>query len=173
MGRSAVLANVVDYLKTGAQTGNGAISFLGDVFGHFPKFLAEQSLFEGQVAGAPSGAFIWAWLGSRKEKRISLQGPPAGGKMRYYDLRLQCVMVSAQSTAESAGADNDTFLDTLHDYIVASKVAGGGGAVWQWAEGATSFGFDYVETVGDPQLNKDRGVIHIYTAISIVVLEEA
>jgi len=173
VGRAAVLANVVDYLSAGSEPEGGQITFLGEVFGHFPKFLAEQTLFDGQPVGAPSGAFVWAWLGSRKEKRMSLQGAPAGGKMRYYDLRLQCVFMSAQPTADAAGADNDTFLDALHDYIVASKVAGGGGAVFQWAEGSTAFGFDYVEDVGDPQLDEDSGVIHIYTAISITVLEEA
>jgi len=172
MGRTTVLANIVSYLGQATQGGPHQIPFLGAVYGNIPKFISEETLFDGQVTGVGTGAFIWAWLGPSYETRRNVQGAPPGGKMRYYTLKLQCVVLSTHPESEDAQADNNTFLDALHDYIVASKIAGGGGAVWQWAEGTTFGGPDYHEDPGDPEVT-DQGVTHMYTGVQIIVAEES
>jgi len=165
MSGSDVLTACATYL----QRGVGTIPHLSDVFENPPKFTNKSAFYDGPVPGNTSGALIWLWLGPQYARRIDLQGAAPGGKMYYYDLHLQCVMLCSADLAETADADNRDFLDGLTSWIDADKKANST-VVFQWGEGKFPNGEDLNFEPGWP-MGMNNGVTHVYTKGTVAVCE--
>lgn len=166
MSGANVLAAVATYLESGV----GTIPHLADVFQNPPKFVNKGAFYEGPIPeGAPSGALIWLWLGPQYAKRADLQGQAAGGKMYYYDLHLQCVLLCSSALAERADQENRAFLDGLTSWIDGDKKAGST-AIFQWGEGKYPFGEDMHFEPGWP-VPLNNSITHVYTKGTVVVCE--
>jgi hypothetical protein len=129
MGRAAVRQAVAEYLST------AGITNLGTVFQHPPKFTPEGDFVANNDPGHTSGAVIFVHLREQSERRIALGGPTSGLKMRAYSVGLVCVFRSKTADTQDVGAENDAFLDSLVEAILANRNAGAPDAVFQWGEG--------------------------------------
>ncbi len=166
--RVAVTAAIQTYLQ------NAGITYLSNVYSYPAKFTPEGEFFAGEDPGTESGALIFMRLANQHDVRMSLQGLPPGGKMVYYDLELTILFRSTKPKSQDAGADNDTFLDSLLEAIRASKTAGTTGVVWQWGEGSTRGGSDLELEVFYPRpLASSNGVTQTNSRLKIAVLQYA
>lgn len=175
MSRASVLSIVGTYL----QGGIGTIPHLSEVNINPPKFVNKGAFYEGGVPNnAESGAIIWLWLGPQYAKRTGYQGNQPGGKMVYYDLHLQCVLLCASAKSENADNDNNAFIDGLTAWIEKDKRAGdttptSGStvpALFQWGESDTPFGKDMEFEPGWP-IPLNNSITHVYTKGTVIVCE--
>ena len=107
MSRTAVRAQVATYLS------GAGVTFLNTVKPFPAKFTSEMEFFQGEDPGHSSGAIVYLYIASQKESRIALGGANNGRKAMEYEFVLDCFMRSMHRKSEDAGADNDTFLDSL------------------------------------------------------------
>ena len=151
------------------------VTYLADIYPYPAKFTPEGEFFSGEDPGTDSGAMIFMRLSTQHDVRMSLQGLPPGGKMVYYKLELTNLFRSTKPESQDAGADNDTFLDSLLTTIRASKTAGTtDGTVWQWGEGSTRGGNDLNLEVFYPRpLGARNAVTQTNSHLTISVLQYA
>ena len=162
-----VLSAVAQYLESGI----GTIPHLAQVYENPPKFINKGAFYDGpNPNNAESGAVVWLWLGPQSAERINLQGSAPGGKMYYYDLHLQCVLLCASSQSETADQDNRDFLDGLTTFIEADKKANST-VVFQWGEGKLHGGVDMQFEPGWPVDVKANSTTHVYTKGTVIVCE--
>ena len=167
-------ANVLTAIGTYLKSGVGTIPHLSQVLTNPPKFLNKGAFYEGGVpANASSGAIIWLWLGPQYAKRADYQGNAPGGKMYYYELHLQCVLLCTSAKSENADTDNRAFLDGLTTWIERDKNAGAPSTIFQWGESDTPFGPDMHFEPGWPQTNGTgaNATTHVYTKGTVIVCE--
>lgn len=172
MGREAVRAAVQSYLDPAAS----GISHLGTVYAHPAKISPEGDFYANDDPGTDSGAVIYIYLGHSSSKRISLRGNTAGGKLRSYDLVLDCFIRSNAPTAQEAGAFSDQFLDELIARIEADKTAGTGrdGTIFTWGEGSSVGAPDIEVTAMYPRPIKGKqSTTQVWAQIRLTVLETA
>lgn len=167
MSGTDVLAAVAAYLQSGA----GTIPFLSQVYENPPKFINQGAFYDGPIPGnSSSGAIIWLWLGPQSARRIDLQGAAPGGKMYTYDLHLQCVLLCKAAEAETADANNRSFIDGLTKFIDADKKANST-VVFQWGEGKFPGGEDMNFEPGWPVEVQANSTTHVYTKGVVSVCE--
>jgi len=164
MPRATVRAAITSYLSS------QNIALLSTVMPHPPKFTVDGTIFQGVTPGTGTGAVIYIHLAEQDEHRIELRGNAPGGKARPYVVSLICVMHSKKRTTQEAGADNDTFLDSLVAAIEANKNAGQPGVVFLWGEGSDLYGTDIKVTAEMPRPMK-LGVSQVYSRVDVIALE--
>jgi len=167
--RGAVVAAIQTYLQ------NYGVTYLSNVYAYPAKFTPEGEFFSGEDPGVDSGAMIFLRLARQHEDRIVLEGLPPGGKMVYYTCEMTILFRSMKPKSQDAGADNDTFLDSLLGAIRASKVCGTtDGTIWQWGEGSTRGGPDLdLETYFPRPLAGSNGVTQTSSRLNVSVLQYA
>jgi hypothetical protein len=170
-----VKAAIASYLQSGMAANGGPIPLLNAVISNPPRFVGEFVAYSGQGPGAnSSGAIIWLSLGAQGARQITEQGQPAGGKMYWYEMKLQCVLLSTRRKTEDAANDNDLFVDGLCEWIDHDKNAGTGypnGLIFQWGQGRyPSGGDDILFERGWPKPRK-QGPSHVYTKGTVIANE--
>lgn len=164
MGRAAVRQAVADYLSSAGVTG------LSKVFQHPPKFTGEGEFVASSDPGHTSGAVIFVHLREQNERRIAVGGATSGLKMRVYSVGLICVFRSKTANTEEVGADNDAFLDSLVDAILASRTAGAPDAVFQWGEG-DDFGETDVHVSAEMPRPLRLQASQVFSVVEVTALE--
>lgn len=171
MGYTTIRQAVYDYLNAGTQAnGNGAITFLSQVYAKPRKFTPDLAFTEGEDPGTQSGALIFLHFGTRKRQRITLGGLHGGQKFVTYDLTMICKFRTQKPLSEDAVTDNDTFMDALTTYIEADRLANAPGVIWQWGEGGINGGTDIDSHVDLPH-TVNQGVTGINSLVYVTVTE--
>jgi len=167
MSRAAVRDAVVSYLSS------AGIEFLSTVKAFPPKFTSEQEFYSYDGDDSHnSGAIVFVWISSQRESRIALGGPHDGRKAVEYEFALEVYFRSSHPKAEDAGADNDTFLDSLTAAIRADRNAGAPSVIFQWGEG-TFPGSTDIEVASDfPRVLRGSGsATQTYSNVRVSVVE--
>ena len=174
VSRTTVRSAIQTYLQGKSQSGNGAISSLSTVYGFPPKLTKEGDFFADDDPGTQSGAVIYLYIEHEVRKGIELRGAPAGGKLVDYTFILNCYFRSMKQKAEDAGADNETFLDSLVTAIELDKTAGAPGVIFHWGEGSGTWrGPDIEITSYYPRpLSSSAGVMQVYSEVRVHVVEQ-
>ena len=151
------------------------VTALSNVYPYPAKFTPEGEFFSGEDPGTQEGAVIFLRVASQNERRMSLQGAPAGGKMVMYSLDMTIIFRSMLPRTQDVGAANDAFLDSLLFAIRASKTAGtSDGTIWQWGEGSQVGGQDIELEVFYPRpLAASQGVTQVNSNLKIQVHQYA
>ena len=164
MGRATVRQAVADYLSS------AGITNLGTVYQHPPKFTNEGAFTAGNDPGHTSGAVIYIHFPEQNERRIAVGGPTSGLKMREYTIGLICVFRSKNPDTQQVGTENDVFLDSLVDAILANRTAGAPGAVFQWGEGGDFETIDIHVDAGMPKTIRQQ-VSQVFSTVEVLALE--
>lgn len=165
MGRAAVRQAVADYLSTAGVTG------LGKVYAHPPKFTSEGEFVANNDPGHTSGAVVFIHLRRQSERRIAVGGATSGIKMRVYSVGLICVFRSKTADTQTVGAENDAFLDSLVDAILANRNAGAPAAIFQWGEG-DDFGEPDVHVDAEMPRPLRQQVSQVFSVVEVTALEQ-
>jgi hypothetical protein len=166
MSRTAVRAQVATYLS------GAGVTFLNTVKPFPAKFTSEMEFFQGEDPGHSSGAIVYLYIASQKESRIALGGAHNGRKAMEYEFVLDCFMRSMHRKSEDAGADNDTFLDSLVTAIRADRNAGNPSLIFQWGEGNFPGGVDIDITSYYPRtINGSSTTTQVYSQVRVMVIE--
>jgi hypothetical protein len=166
VSREAVRAQFVNYL-------NGAnIAGLGSVKTFPAKFTPEGEFYANEDPGHQSGAIVYPYIESQRERRLELTGPTGGGKEITYEVVFTCIFRSTKRKTEDAGADAESFLDGFTNAIRASKNCGGSGPILQWGEGSVSGGED-IEVVSyyPKQINGSAAVTQVVSTVRVSIIE--
>jgi len=178
MSRATIREAVTSYLSP-AQSN---LPFLGNVYPHPAKFTPEGEFFDGQDPGHSTGAVIFIYIGRQEERRAALGGPTNGRKVVEYDVVLDCFIRSMAVKSEDAGADSDTFLDALVEYIRADRTAGTSadstgpyastGYIFQWGEGGYPGATDIeVQALYPRTLRASGQATQVYATVRTKVVE--
>ena len=148
------------------------IQFLSTVKPFPAKFTPEMEFYEGEDPGIQSGAIIYTYVSRESEKRIALGGPHSGKKAVEYEFVLDCFFRSMKRKTEDAGADNETFLDSLIGAIRADRNAGAPNVIFQWGEGVFPGGTDIEVTSYYPRtLNGAGSATQVFSSVRVAVVE--
>lgn len=168
MSRATVRQTIATYLEP--STSN--LPMLGNVYPHPAKFTPEGDFFQGQDPGHNTGAVIFIYIGRQEERRAALGGPHNGRKVVEYDVVLDCFIRSMAAQSQDAGADSDTFLDALVEYIRADRNAGNPNVVFQWGEGMYPGGVDIeVQALYPRSLKASYQTSQVYATVRTKVVE--
>lgn len=165
MGRAAVRQAVADYLTTAGVAG------LGTVYAHPPKFTSEGDFVSTNDPGHTSGAVIYLHLRRQEERRIAVGGATSGIKLRAYSVGMICVFRSKTADTQSVGAENDAFLDSLVEAILANRNAGAPGTVFQWGEG-DDFGEPDVHVDAEMPRPLRNQASQVFSVVEVTALEQ-
>ena len=163
MSRVTVREAIATYLE------NADITHLNLVKRHPAKFTAEGEFMADD--GDMSGAIVHIYFASQRETREAFGGEVDGRKRIEYSVVLDCLLRSSQPTAEDAGADNETFIDSLVTAIRANRTANSNGVIFQWGEGSNG-GSDIDVVTYYPRLLRGAGsVTSTYSSVRVTVVE--
>jgi len=166
MSRETVRTQFVNYLNA------AGITHLGSVKTFPAKFTPEGEFYANEDPGHQSGAIVYPYIESQREKRIELTGATGGGKEITYEVVFTCIFRSTKRKTEDAGADAEAFIDSFTNAIRASKNCGGNGPIVQWGEGSTSGGDDIDVVVYYPkQINGSAQVTQVVSTVRVSVIE--
>lgn len=190
MSRTNVRNAIGAYLKNGAAAQTGAVQFLSNVYSHPPKLTNQGDFTRDEDPGLGTGAAVYLHLKESSQRRVT-GGPAAtptmpntpARKVKYYTLRLICILRSQKTRSQDTGADNDLFLDSLESYILQNRNAGtqnpgqggfgpyaGTGYIFQWGEG-DEFGASDIHVVAGMPKTLKSGSMQVYSTMDILVLE--
>jgi len=166
MPKSEVRAAIANYL----DPVNSSITYLGSVYQALPQVANESDLFYLQPAGQGIGAVIYVFIESQLERRIAMDGPHNGRKLRPYELALLCILKSDLASSLGGQVAFDTFIDSLTAYIEADRNAGDPAVIFSWGEG---------EAIGAPDLHfqypvpkTSKGGVTLFQAVGRVTVLE-
>lgn len=165
MGRADVRQAVADYLSSAGVTG------LGTVYQHPPKFTNEGDFVTSNDPGHMAGAVVYVHLRQQSERRIAVGGPTSGVKMRTYSVGLICVFRSKTKDTQAVGAENDAFLDSLVEAILANRNAGAPDAVFQWGEG-DDFGAPDIHVDAEMPRPLRQQASQVFSVVEVTALEQ-
>jgi hypothetical protein len=174
VSRSTVRAAIVTYLTAKSSSGDSSISYLTNVFGFPAKYTPGREFYDGEDPGILNGAMIYLYFGSDNQRRIALGGAHSGKKYRDYVLTLDCFFRSQEQLSQTAGLNNETFLDDLVTEILADRNAGAPGTIFQWGEGGMSGGQDIFIESFYPELLQVKGAgttTQIFSTLKVSVSE--
>ncbi len=174
MSRASIRTAAQLYLTRGITSASTPISSLSTVYAQPPKLANEQDFYSAQPPGAGSGAVIYFYIGPTSRKRIAVGGPTDGQKIVTYAVTLMCYLRSTFDDAQSAGAANDAFLDSLVDWIEADRNWGTTentpGAIFQAGEGDAFGAPDIAVHSLLPDVD-DGGTMTFFTGVDVTLCE--
>lgn len=168
MARTEIRAAVASYLTAGV----GTIPSLSTVYDHPPKLVNESDFYSAELPGTATGAVIFVYIGPHSSQRVAVGGNHSGKKFRTYPLGLMCYLLSVKPDAQSAGIDNDAFLDGLQTWIEADRTADSAGVVFEWGEGGENRSPDILTHSMLPR-PRNSGAVTIFTSVEVTVREMA
>lgn len=168
MSRQLVRQQIADCLESGI----GTITGLTTVYPYPPKTTPAGDLIPPTVPNTGAGAVLYLHLTQQDEMRIALGGPTSGRKQVTYRLGMIIFHYSAQTTSQALGLANDELLDSLVDFIRASRTAGTAGYVFQWGEGSLAGGED-IHILASMPVGIREQAAYVFATLETTVLEIA